>query len=58
MTLAVILEEARKVEKDDIIELVTSFLPAPGIDYMKSHGYLAWSVKHDDGIIKSYFIKQ
>jgi hypothetical protein len=39
MTLATILIEAKDVQKVEIIELTTSFLPAPGIDRMKSMGY-------------------
>ncbi len=57
MTLVTILREAKNVNKGEIIELVTSFLPAPGIDIMKSKGYLAWSSKENDDLIKSYFLK-
>ncbi len=57
MTLAIILTEAKKVKKGDIIELVTTFLPAPGIDILKSKGYSVWSVKKPGGIIKSCFLK-
>ncbi|MDP8207135.1 MAG: hypothetical protein P9L92_10770 [Candidatus Electryonea clarkiae] len=39
MTLTVILQEAKNVKHGEIIELVTSFLPAPGIDIMKSKGF-------------------
>ena len=51
------MAEAKKVEKGGIIELVTTFLPAPGIDVLKSKGYSVWTVKADRGIIKSYFLK-
>lgn len=57
MTLAVVLKEAKNVEKGEIIELVTTFLPAPGIDIMKSKGYSVWITKEDNGITKSYFLK-
>ena len=57
MTLVTILQEARKVRKGEIIELTTSFLPAPGIDRMKAKGYSAWTVKETDNLIKSYFLK-
>ncbi|MEE9118858.1 MAG: DUF1858 domain-containing protein [Calditrichia bacterium] len=57
MTLVTILQEARNVKKGEIIELITSFLPAPGIDRMKSKGYSVWTVKEDDDLIKSYFLK-
>jgi len=57
MTLVAILEKAKDVKKGDIIELVTSFLPAPGIDTLKSKGYSVWTVKEEDGLTRSYFLK-
>jgi hypothetical protein len=58
MALTVISKEAKNVKSGEIIELVTTFLPAPGIDIMKSKGYSVWSVKEDNGIVKSYFLKK
>lgn len=57
MTLVVILKAAKDLKEGDIIELVTTFLPAPGIDTMKSKGYSVWTVKEEDNLIKSYFLK-
>ncbi len=57
MTLTVILKAAKNVEPGEIIELVTTFLPAPGIDILKSKGYSAWSTKGEGGIVRSYFLK-
>ncbi len=57
MILVTILKEAKNVKKGEIIELVTSFLPAPGIDILKSKGYSAWTRKEGDGLIKSFFLK-
>jgi len=57
MTLVVILNEAKNVKKGEIIELVTSFLPAPGIDILKSKGYSVWTCKESNDVIKSYFLK-
>jgi len=57
MTLVIILNEAKNVKKGEIIELVTSFLPAPGIDILKSKGYSVWTRKEGDDLIKSYFLK-
>ena len=58
MTIVAILKEARSVKKGGIIELITTFLPAPGIDTMKSKGYSVWTVKEEDNLIKSYFLKK
>jgi hypothetical protein len=57
MTLVAILSEAKNVRQGEIIELVTSFLPAPGIDILKSKGYSVWTHKVNDNLIKSYFLK-
>lgn len=57
MTLVTILREAKNVNAGEIIELVTTFLPAPGIDAMQAKGYLTWVKKADGGIIRSYFQK-
>jgi len=57
MTLVVILKEAKNVKKGEIIELITTFLPAPGIEKLKSKGYSTWTMKTDEGLVKSYFLK-
>ncbi len=57
MTLVVILKQAKTVEKGAIIELVTTFLPAPGIDRMRAKGYSVWACQMQDGLIKTYFLK-
>jgi len=57
MTLVIILSEANKVESGEIIVLVTSFLPAPGIDILKSKGYAVWTRKESDVLFESYFLK-
>lgn len=57
MTLVTILQQAQKASKGEIIELVTTFLPAPGIDIMKSKGYSVWTMKEENGKVRSYFLK-
>jgi hypothetical protein len=57
MTLVTILSEAKNVREGEIIELITSFLPAPGIDILRTKGYSVWTCKESDDLIKSYFLK-
>lgn len=57
IALTIILKEAKTVKQGEIIELVTSFLPAPGIDAMKNKGYSVWTKKEGNDVIKSYFLK-
>jgi hypothetical protein len=57
MTLGPILRGAKRLTKGEIIELKSSFLPAPGIEIMRSKGYDSWSVKRDGEMISTYFLK-
>ena len=57
MILITILKGAKNVKRGEIIELTTSFLPAPGIDILKSKGYSVWTRREGDDLIKSYFLK-
>jgi hypothetical protein len=57
MTVVVLLQEAKYIEKGEIIELTTTFLPAPGIETMRSKGYSVWTKKEDENLIKTYFLK-
>ena len=58
MTVVAVLKEASKLNEGEIIELITTFLPAPGIDSMKAKGYSVWTTKSDDDTIRTYFIKK
>jgi len=57
MTLVAIVKGAKNVKRGEIIELVTTFLPAPGIDVLKSKGYSVWTRKEGNDLVKSYFLK-
>jgi TusA-related sulfurtransferase len=57
MTIVTVLRDAQKLKKGEIIELVTTFLPAPGIDRMRSKGYSVWTMKDEDNTIRTYFLK-
>ena len=43
MTVVTVLREAKNLGSGEIIELITTFLPAPGIDTMRSKGYSVWT---------------
>lgn len=57
MALVTVLSEARNITKGEIIELVTTFLPAPAIDIMKSKGYSVWCRKAEGDMVNTYFLK-
>ena len=57
MTLVEVNRRAKDVKEGEILELVTTFLPAVGIDVMRKKGYESWSVETDPGLTKTYFIQ-
>jgi hypothetical protein len=54
MALTRIMNEAKGLKSGQILALVTSFLPAPGIDIFKKKGYLVWTVREGPELIKTY----
>lgn len=57
MPLATLLQKAAHMRETDIIELITTFIPAPGIDIMQAKGFLVWSMQDDAELVRSYFSK-
>lgn len=57
MAVATLLQRAARLEPTEIVELITTFLPAPGIDVMKGKGYLVWAVREADDLVRTYFSK-
>ena len=57
MAVVTVLQTAARLEPTEIVELITSFVPAPGIDVMKEKGYLAWSLREADDLVRTYFSK-
>jgi len=57
MTVVAVLREAAKLKAGEIIELITTFLPAPGIDSMSAKGYSVWTTKSEGDTIRTYFMK-
>ncbi len=57
MTVVAVLREAKNLGSGAIIELITTFLPAPGIDTMRSKGYSVWTRKGEGNTIQTYFLK-
>jgi len=54
MPIVVVLQQASRLQPEEILELVTSFLPAPGIDIMKNKGLRVWSVQEDPKLVRTY----
>ncbi len=58
MPVTLLLQKASKLKDEEILELITSFLPAPGIDVMKNKNYETWTTKKGDDLYQSYFKKK
>jgi hypothetical protein len=56
MPLNPLMRRASTLADGEIIELVTTYLPAPGIDIMRAKGLATWSVEDGD-LIRTYFSK-
>jgi hypothetical protein len=52
-----VFRESSSLEKGDILELITPFLPAPLIDKMENRGFACWSTDQM-GIFYNYFCKE
>jgi hypothetical protein len=57
MPIVTVLQRAATLEPGEMIELVTTFLPAPGIEIMKRKGLLVWSVQQAPELIRTYVSK-
>jgi TusA-related sulfurtransferase len=57
MPLVSILQALVTRKPGEILELVTDFLPAPGIDLLRQKGLLVWTVEDDSKLIRTYVSK-
>lgn len=57
MPIASVLQAAARLHSTDIIELITTFVPAPGIDILKRKGFLVWSVREDGKLVRTYVLR-
>jgi hypothetical protein len=56
MPLNPLLRAAKELADGEIVQLVTSHVPAPGIDVMRRKGYSTWATAHDQEI-RTYFTR-
>jgi hypothetical protein len=58
MPVAAILQSAVRLRPAGIIELITTFIPAPGIEILNKKGFLVWSVREEQtGLVRTYVSK-
>lgn len=52
-----VMSDLHSFDPGAIYELVTPFLPAPLLDKVKGMGFRCWTVKENDSLFRSYFIR-
>jgi TusA-related sulfurtransferase len=57
MPIVAVLQRAAALQRGEILELVTTFLPAPGIEIMKQKGFRVWSFQPTPELIRTYISK-
>ena len=55
MAITRITKAFRDLAEHQVIELTTTFLPAPGIDVARGRGIRTWTVRERDDLYKTYF---
>ena len=54
MPLTAVMKGAKGLQPGEILVLITSFLPAPGIDIISKKGYRVWTTREGEELIKTY----
>jgi hypothetical protein len=54
MPIASVLQAAARLHSTGIIELITTFVPAPGIEILRKKGFLVWPVREDGKLVRTY----
>lgn len=57
MPVTAILQRMVCMQPGEILELVTTFLPAPGIDLLRKKNLLVWSIEEKPELIRTYVCK-
>lgn len=58
MPIVAVLQKAGRLQAGEMLELITTFLPAPGIEIMKRKGLRVWSVQQGPELIRTYVSKR
>jgi hypothetical protein len=54
MPLTAVIRGASSLQSGEILVLITSFLPAPGIDIISKKGFRVWATREGDELIRTY----
>ena len=54
MPIVTVLQRAATLQPGEILELVTTYLPAPGIDILRRKSLLVWSMEDESNLVRTY----
>jgi len=57
MAITRVLRTLKDLNARQVVELTTTFLPAPGIDAARNKGLLTWTVREEEELYKTYFTR-
>lgn len=57
MPVVSILQRVASMEPGEILELITTFLPAPGIDVLRKKNLLVWTMEDESKLVRTYVCK-
>ncbi|MBZ5659500.1 MAG: DUF1858 domain-containing protein [Acidobacteriia bacterium] len=57
MPVVTLLQRAATLKPGEMLELITTFLPAPGIDILRKKGLQVWSVEDDTKRVRTYVLR-
>ena len=57
MAINRVLKELTHLGERQVVELTTTFLPAPGIDAARKKRLLTWAVREEEELYKTYFAR-
>jgi hypothetical protein len=57
MAISRILKALKDLDDRQVVELTTTFLPAPGIDAARNKSLLTWTVREEEQLYRTYFTR-
>jgi len=57
MPIVSVLQQVAALQPGEILELITTFLPAPGIDILRKKNLLVWSMEGESNLIRTFVSK-
>ncbi len=58
MPVVTLLQRSAILKPGEMLELVTTFLPAPGIDILRKKGLQVWSMEDEEGRMRTYVLRR